>query len=805
MFPKITLNKQITELLTKLISESHGLVILEYAVVAMIGLPLLLLLLDVGNVLRVKTSLQESVKRTLRCLTPLEADCIQTANLTSVPLYEVKMQKATTRWPLPEYLYSLSTEKLLGTKYQFDNPIAQVLDRVSYYRKDVEYLVTEKKDRLKVNLDYYLKTASLPYIETGSDSKSTLSPRFLYRKSLEASYPREIIDLSNVIGTVKNLTQDGAPYNKFIGQSTFTVPSLGNLPCFKSRNIDSATDIQQVNFNHECSVTQVPTVLFITGKFPVDSLAQGSRGKVKINLKGRGLNINGQVTNFKQFNLGGRIFTYDSNNIVEANFVPRGAPTANVSSFNNYQEFELYQNIILQAGETYTLEFYLQRTNEEATRTGWQGNKLRLFYGQHQQVHEEHYCEDSNILIQGTSANPLKTCQYLEVGGQSVPRNILSRVTLENYFETRASGCVSSNTLPPNCPDCFVSINQTKSCAGSNPITKSCGINFGVKSNPNTTSFAEAEKVCAVNDPLKVANFKQVYSEKNIVLPAVSLSYEQQSCTDSPSPKVTDLPESVRKYQKVSWNKGVVSVGSQIETKGIKPSKFKLDNLAVNCPAFQVQNKNFDFNKSQAENIPRSLSSSLLVGAHSELETGCNWKESVGNEAERVLGLSELDYLDVERALAGYQYVDQKPGISCYGYLPQKDAVVGDLEVPEKLGQLTKDQIPSACQDPDINCEIKFVGFQGQGEEDFNWDQPLAISKGYEALKAAYGGAKINCEPLDPNCFKMDINFDGRTFDVYASMELPLLSLLGKRQIKLNFRNQGIYQGALRVDKTIDR
>ncbi len=797
MFPKSHTNKPKISVNFRLLSRCQGIVVLEYAVIAMIGLPMLLLLLDVANVLRVKTSLQESVKRTLRCLTPLEADCLDNTGETPIPLYEVEVQRATNRWPLPEYLYSVNTEGLFGTKHQFDNPIARVLDRVSYDRKEVEYLISEKKERLKVNLDYYLKTATLPYVDTGTYSATTLNPRFLYRKSLASNYPRETLDISNVIGTVRNLTQDGTPFNKLIGSISFTVPAVTQLPCFNSRSLDLVTTNHESNFKQECNLEQVPTVLYITGKFPVDPQAEGSRGRVKLDLRGKGLKINGQVSNFKEFNLGARAFTYDSKSITEANFVPRGAPLANISSINNFQEFKLYQNINLQAGETYTLDFYLQRTNEVATRTGWQGQKLKLFYGQQHRVREEHYCEQKNVLIQGSGANSIKTCQYLEVRNQSFPENYLYNTHIENYSEIRSLGCMGVEEQPLKCVGCTININLNNSCTKTAKVTKPCPSNFGTKLDPNTTSFSEAEKICPVGDPQKVPNTRQVYLERDLMLPNLTLNYEQQSCSDSLTPRAGDFPEAMRNYKKLTWKKGAVSVGKQIDTQGIKPSKFKLDNSKINCSAFQVKNKSYDFNKSTGTSIARSLSSSLLIGAHSELVTGCNWEDSVEDEARDKLKLTEFDFVDVDRELARYNYVNEKPGLSCYGYLPQKNIEVGALNLPEKMGPFTKDQIPSICQDEDINCEIKLVGFQGQGNNDFKWDESLAEKKGYEALKAAYAGAKNNCNRTDPNCFKMDINFDGRKFDVYASMELPLLSLLGKKQIKLNFRNQAVYQGAL--------
>lgn len=779
----------------KYLKSKSGLVVLEYAALAVGVLPLIMLAVDAGHIFRTRTALQQSVQSTLRCLSPVDADCVAKANPQYEPVYKVSLKESDERWPVPQYQFAAEASWLGLPNYAYKNPEVTILNRVIYNRRFAPAFYNQSDYRVRADLNYSIQKTSSPFINTGINAITALNPEFQYQKSATVSYPSQKISLSAIGGTVREQRKNGEVFRKYIGSVSFKTPMVSKLPCYKSGQIDFYSTSHKANFNNDCDQPRIPVVLHITGHFPGDDLAEGSDGKVLLRLRGKDFSINGNESGNGTFNLGGRAFTYHDTQDIFANFVPRGGSLDNISHTHNYEEFIKYQNIQLSPDTEYTIDFYLQRTSSRAGRTGWRGRQLKIFYPLYQQEKVSLICAKENIVF----IDGKRSCKQISYQGHSFFSFDLKNQTEEMFFVKTPMGCFDTRTIvaASNCPECEVWFDlNSQECSQSVRIELPCPANYGVPGDPNTDPVSKgiAGIACPVKDPLQVTDAIPYYVEGKHILYGIGFEYTKSNCDTSDIPDKSSYPALVKNYYKLHWTEVRRIEDKPLYTDLITPQAYREKYPEYNCPEINIEGKGYNFNQYTVDQVPAEIQNSLLYGSYSILDTGCAWQEAVRNETREVLGLDPDTYILSKRNYTSLIYSDIQPPELCYNLLPQP--ISKDLSSGSDAnfdGVFKASALPAECNNPDYQCELELAGFERQGSDEINVDEQAAIQQGFNALQAAYPRAALNCETVD--CFNMDIDFNGEDFTVQADIKVPLLSLMGQKEVTLSYQADAHWEG----------
>lgn len=117
-----------------------GFSILEQAIAIPVIVFFALGAVDITNYFKAKSALQEGVKKTLRCLTPLDGECNVYTPPQTVPAYNIYTSSVTPTWP--DKIYDFN-----GTA-QWASAVEKVLIPEATILKDVTYPLKNILERL---------------------------------------------------------------------------------------------------------------------------------------------------------------------------------------------------------------------------------------------------------------------------------------------------------------------------------------------------------------------------------------------------------------------------------------------------------------------------------------------------------------------------------------------------------------------------------------------------------------------------------------------------------------------------------
>ena len=739
----------------KKLSYQKGITLLEQAVVFMVGIPLVLGVLDVSNIVRVNSALQKGVKSTLRCLYPSDAECVSKQIPDYKPVYKIKKGINAPMWPINYYEYSGKASWLGLPRFKYSNPEITVLDKVHYEIPRFPAFYNEPIYDVDINLRYNLLAAKTPYLDT---SISALKPKFVFAKNYLKNYPAQIISINKIAGS-------NSKFNtiKPIGKAIFKVPDALDLPCYRSKNLDTSS-FHTPNFSSKCSLKEVPVIIHITGNFPADVNAEGSKGTVLLKLTGKDFKINNAPSSI-YYNLGGRAFTYDSSNSLEANFVPRGVPPGYYSHSHNYTEFTKYFSIKLKPGNTYTLHFFLKRLNQTAKKTRWQGGKLKIFYPQFSSRKEVVKCDNYSL------SDNIASCHKANAYNQNLPQNLLLDINKPKIrgYKKVALGCMLKGTEG-------ISFNYSDNTCTSIQYSSNCPYNRGVNGNPDLNINS------AIECPIKGFAENLRYTEKTLPLSKISFNYTKNNCNASDTPPRDLYPPEVKGYKKIRWTKKERLSPEYFYTLDVPPYKFQKENSEYYCSDISYHE----------EPIVDSEKTTLYSGSHPENLTTCEWEKTLKQESEK-LGFNKKAYFSLQRRYVGTEYSLLESGSECNSYLPQ-NILLDSTKISETL--YSASEMKEVCSNISENekCDYEFAGFKKQDFKRVRFDKDLAIDKGYQTIRAAYPGASLECDSKNSNCLNLDYDFDGEKFKAAASIKVPMLSLLGRKAIELRYAAENTWE-----------
>lgn len=767
-------------------NQNKGFVILENAASVLAVIMIVLSIADVTRIFQARNALELANTKTLRCLSPADADCVVNHTPQFQAIYDVNMNYKEERWPYTNYNFNGESSWLEQDVSLYSNPTARVLDNVSYKKRRVPATfqrVTYDGFRTTSN---NMMIANKPYIVSNNRVGELLNPAFVYKESKRRDY-RDSQTIFNGADRGYNNTKGNL---KEISAVDFTTRNIDLTNCVKSNKINEDNPRGGHNPTTTSCGNLIPIVIFAEGSFPANiANVSNSQGVVHMQLKGDGLQIIGASGGRKR-NLGGRAFTYNPNDNLHGNFYPRGVGSDNVDDTRGNLEFSRYRKILVKPNTAYTLKFFLELT--KGKKTAWELNRIRVFYPKFEKYSVTEKCDEYHKNISKCIKDDISHTTTLRSSASYSEKIINTEIVAHECKEDAIKVDINEIPCASNqvCTPLDINLNDTKTC-GHIPLvskTEQCDQgNHGVVGNPNSESYFNAIKTCGVDlsNPLIDTTSKFVFTEKDISFNN-SFEYVRETCDMPVEAPESAYPSELKNYAKITWNKTVLNPKSLYTE--IDVDEFKAENLEYAC----LHTKKMAFKHSDLEEEPDGFKQTLFYGYHSLVETGCNWEETLKSDAVS-LGAPEDAYFKANRVAMGeITYLPYDVGLSCYN----KDPVTSFFGAGNTVngGPYFQNEIPKECQDKDIKCDLTFVGYQKDSEEDFRVDDNLAVDKGYEAVRAMYPQAN-NCNEGGQNCFNMEVEFDGEEFNVNSSLDVPLFTLLGQKKITVPLSKSAYWEG----------
>lgn len=850
-----------------------GTSLFEFALVLPALMLLTLGAVDINRVLHERQALQEAAKSAARCLYATDGDCLQHSAPPAPNLSWFQQDwQPTFLFPLKNYSASVSWGSHTVNTVQAQ---INTVQSGSYSLLSRSYDATvQLQGDWKIKKLYWLRRGGFPSITPGSNAGGNPvqddNPRLASAQSGQGHHIS--IDVTNVPAVMPSqpphfstlaihhssawsggtTASDSNPAQ--LGYVDFKIPdpyrradSMGLVPagfsatfpiagsapipeidCFAKTN--STNDHKGPKCNSgwpsgfdASAASEVTTHTYVLLRVTGDAHnADGDQGRVVISLQENPLGS--ASTKGTPISLGGQVYAGSG----AADFWFRGAPDSNTPHFPGYKVkigtdthgtpiySDFHAPIKVKYNTRYRLLFHISDPDPSTSLpVRYTVDNVDIWYPRYDLREAEIDCVGL-VTAQGVAAtegqcsspqlnrfNPAIPSTGLS-SYQSVPYTISNLCvpygqTAKNVAATQISGAPDNN---PN-HYTFTKVAGAPACGQSGPHPIACpavaqapSTNNGISSNP---SFAEIFAACPFSDP-------GVSAPASVCDPADP----NNDCNANYITQVIDVPAyapiawglicqnpyppTPAGYNQVTWNL-LSSITSYYSTDPLAP-----------VPPVCTQFTQYDLDRNQ----PHVPNTSLFHSSTPDL--GCNWQQSLKNEAQAILnapGVLPANLSSVP-AEAYYQYFQNSAGFvtvaqgstSCSIPGTGAKSCISDSCVQlvngtpvysgvAALGCYPSGVVPAQCQGSSASS-ICFSQHTGCGNAPTSGYTPnvnvqAAIDRAYAKFQASVPSALLGCN--GPRCtqFVPAIDLNNKKVSIDAEYEVPLL-LLGNRSVKLKSR-----------------
>ncbi len=763
---------------------SAGFSLLEQAIV----LPAILLftvgVIDISRIMQARGAMQEAVEASLRCLYPVDGDCVLPQRAGSAALYDVERARPGEElWPLPWFEYSGEAGELVAPQIALSEPYADILGSVSYSRRVPAARIVRVLHPSAVDAHFYLKTSSLPYVVNGEDTNSALSPQFRYLERRGLTFPPAEVDFEyhlpggrrvDSISEISETTTSGGGI--VAGYISFVIPPLEkDIPCYVSSSIDDPTAVQLPSFVQTCRKETTRITFHIAGTSGCENGAEGAVDLAILNQNRR--SATGWIS------LGGRQLSYSA----PGNFYARGA--LHYDDDLKQSEFTKYADIQVKRGVKVWLRFLVRSDN--GRKVGWTAQNIRVYVPEHREV------VLNGLRCQGSDISEIEACRA-NYANQQVPYAALENLRI---MRGEASGTVAHSqckaaadlVLPDNSGDWRLEKCQdllrpeTSSCCS--PLADRGCRNVDFPSDASCGSRSARDCGLSKDDVKEVAGLTcsprrlaiELLPEGTGKVADGALLYARDRCDKPEMPPADYLPDYLKIFPKLRWGKIAPAPRKAIQTGKLHPDEFVEEHSEYACGF--IRPRFYDV----AQVVPAErLAQSLFAGRHPLI---CDWQKRLAEELADYAFPGDA-YVKFDRRLAGESLEKQRPAAACYDKAPRFQE--GTFERVSG-GPFKESDLPAACFNGAWICRLtRLSDTAAPVRPEFDLD--LARQKGYSAFSAVAPWVRLGCGDQGGNCLEMSIEKreETKAFNVKATVSMKTYF---RRAVVLKHAGGEVFEG----------
>ena len=755
---------------------SRGFTFLEQALAFPVIIGLLFAFYDTANFYKAKAAVHEANVKAMRCLTPIEGDCVQMSPQKTEAYYDAYLSNLLPQWSVPQYKFTGIGEWLSRPLYNYFDPTVRILNNATYQQRTlpVSRIINNTNPNVNALVTYYIMKANKPFANTGTGERTKLNPDFYYKENQIVEYPSIIKNkITNI--DVRVSKSEGL---KRVASLEFTLPALSTYyRCFRSERLNHPNGLHPADFNKACNMSEIPVVLHLTGLMPRTNNIYNSRGRMLMKLREKNgdpvsINMGQGFQQDSEFNLEGRILEQSSGDL-GGDLVPRGLGEGFYSDDRGYEEYSKYEGIKLSAGKTYVLSLWMEKTNEDTSTAqylNWVGQNFAVYTAQYDVITlTDLPCSDYS-LIPGTSEYKCNsvTINGVSFTGQQIATSKSSPTITKTYEPLGCFDLATVSNTYANTSQFLIDYNDNgKSCKNTKSITIKCPAdNIGVTSNPNTSdnSYKEALIACPISDPYIDTSNKVIFTEVDKVLTGLNFDYLIETCKTPLEPPESSLPSQYTRYkQRKDWNTKVLT-DSAFYTGTIPVDEFIQKNPdTYQCP--QIKKVSREFNDEALKEL--DYSDTYFFGLHTKEVLGCDYNEIIKNDAVK-LGLNPAAYFKASEEFADQYFVKTEPVFACYEGVKTYYAE-GEKKKIEG-GPFLANQLPIECYENGKGCTLEFAKYETTPSHS-SVDFINAYNRGFETIRVVHPQAVKPCEDL--KCAKIIDNGEDKNAEIPCPSDLP--------------------------------